>query len=231
MSTALKLGAAVTLAMSLAACTTAPTGPESLPYTGSNLTPTEQFGIDVAAIPDKIQLAPKPGALSPAQVGALMELARRYRIDGRGPMTIETPVGSANAAIAQQAANAAHRVLIDNGVSIAQVELSSYPAVGAPAATVAVGFTRYQVNIPDCSKYHADVTKTLSNEPTRAFGCAVTANFAAQIANPGDLITPREMGPSDGARRAVVLGKYRQGLPTATERSAEERGVVSEAVQ
>jgi hypothetical protein len=61
------------------------------PGTGSNLTTTERFGFNVAEQPDRIQLAPQPGALSARQVEAVSELARRWREDGRGVVRIETP--------------------------------------------------------------------------------------------------------------------------------------------
>ena len=223
--------AALVLAAGLAGCGSVG-GPKTppLPYTGSQLTPTEQFGVEIRPTADRIQLAPKPGALSPAQVSALRALAARWRSSDRGVITVETPAGAQNAAVAAQAANAAVQVLLDNGVPGSAVTQTAYNATGAQLATVAVGFQALEAVLPDCAQYQSDFTKSAANKPYRSFGCAVTSNIAAMVANPRDLLEPRAEDPSDGARRAVVLGKYRAGQPTATPRTAQERGTVSEAV-
>lgn len=220
-------------ALVLSACATPLGGPKTsdLPFTGANLTPTEQFGVELKPTPDRIQLAPKPGALSPAQVQALQALATRWRDTRPGPITIEQPAGSQNAPVAAQAALAAARLLGENGVPPEAIVQTSYNATGAPLATVAVGFDSLEPVLPECWRYQSDFTKSAANKPYRAFGCAVTSNIAAMVANPRDLIEPRPEDPSDGARRAVVLGKYRKGEPTATQRTQQERGVISEAVQ
>lgn len=219
-ATLLRSACVLTLAISAAACGALPKSAEpAQPYTGSRLTPTEQFGIQVSETPDRIQLAPRPSALSAAQVQALTELARRWQADGRGDIRIETPAGGMNAAVASQAAFAAQQVLQNAGVSPASVVMSAYNATGQAAPTVSVGFVRYTATAADCSQYTSDMTKTGANEPYRSYGCAVTANFAAQIADPGDLLAPKPEGAPDTARRAFVLDTYRQGKPTGTPRS------------
>ena len=213
----------------LTACATSAPPPAPAPHTGSKLTPTEQFGVEVTEIPDRIQLAPNPGSLSPAQVGALVALARRWSDNGsNGVIRVDAPAG---VPVAGQAANAAAQVLSANGVPHNAVVVGSYPPAGPAAPTVAVSFIRHETVIPDCKQYISDYTKTFHNEPSGSFGCAVTANFAAQLASPGDLLAVRPEGPSDGARRAVVLGKYREGTSTASTRGSDERGVVSNAIQ
>jgi pilus assembly protein CpaD len=202
-----------------------------LAYTGSNLTPTEQFGVELRPTADRIQLAPKPGALSPGQVSALGALAARWRENKPGPISIEAPAGSQNAAVAAQAAQAAVRFLTEQGVPHSAILQSSYNATGAPLATVAVGFESLEPVIPECWRYQSDFTKSANNKPYRSYGCSTTANIAAMVANPRDLLEPRGEDPSDGARRAVVLGKYRQGEATATQRTNQERGAISDAVQ
>jgi pilus assembly protein CpaD len=190
------------------------------PYTGSRLTPTEQFGVQLAETPDRIQLAPAPGALSPAQVGALSALARRWQAEGQGEIRIETPAGGQNAAVASQAAYAAQQVLQNAGVPPVAVVMTAYNATGQAAPTVAVGFNRLAVITPKCADYVSDVTRTGSNEPYRSFGCAVTANLGVQIADPADLLGPRAESAPDSARRAVVLDTYRRGKPTGTPRAS-----------
>jgi len=217
----------LTLALGATACGTVSdklSRTEALkPGTGSNLTTTERFAFNVAEQPDRIQLAPQAGALSPRQVEALSELARRWREDGRGVVRIETPAGGGNAVIAGQAANAAVQVLQRAGVPPTAIVQSNYNAAGQAAPTVAVGFTRLMAVVPDCASYQSDLTRTGSNEPHGAFGCAVTSNMAVQVADPEDLLGPKPEGAPDTARRAFVLDTYRKGKPTGTPRSDNPR--------
>ncbi|HEY2743800.1 MAG TPA: CpaD family pilus assembly lipoprotein [Polyangia bacterium] len=52
--------------------------------------------------------------------------------------------------------------------------------------------------------------------------------MAAQIANPRDLIAPRDMTPADATRRSVVLDKYRKGESTATASPEANKGKISD---
>ena len=61
------------------------------------------------------------------------------------------------------------------------------------------------------------------------FGCANQRNFAAQVANPADLIGPRAMTPAPGERRDVVWGKYVKGESSISDKKSDERLVVKGA--
>jgi pilus assembly protein CpaD len=71
----------------------------------------------------------------------------------------------------------------------------------------------------------------MSNDVQPNFGCAVTANMAAQIANPADLARPQHATPADAARRSLVLDKYRKGQITSSEKDDQAKGVVSDAIK
>ena len=58
-------------------------------------------------------------------------------------------------------------------------------------------------------------------------GCAVQHNIAAMVADPRDLLGPREAGPADSVRNATAMDLYEKGLPSAamkhtTDYSAEQ---------
>jgi pilus assembly protein CpaD len=217
MSRPLPTLALVLLAAAAAGCTTqAPSAPTSL-------TPTEQFAIEVRSQPDTVQLSARNGELSPAQVQALAGLASRWRDAGSGPLVIEAPAGAQNAAFAFSKATAAARALSDFGVPPQAVVSTSYDATGRPDAVVRVGYTRPVAVGPNCAGVHSDITATFDNRPTSAFGCSVTANFAAQLANANDLVAPREMTPADATRRGVTMGLYQAGKPSGTPRSTNPR--------
>jgi pilus assembly protein CpaD len=71
---------------------------------------------------------------------------------------------------------------------------------------------------------------TYANDQTPGFGCAVTANLAAQIANPRDIVAPRGMGAPDMDRRAKVFDTYRAGQQTSAPQETLVDGEVSQAV-
>ena len=222
----LRSAAPVALACSLAAgCAAAPRGE---PPRLEALTPTEQFALEVRSTVDEILLAPH-GRLSPAQEAALADLAGRWREAGEGPILVH-----AEAAVepALQTAHAAAQALQAAGVPSAFVKVAPFePAVEAPPGPVRVGYSRLVATGPQCANLWDNLTKTKRNAPYASFGCATTANLAAQIADPRDLVAPRASYPADAARRAAVLDKYRKGQPTGTERSDDERGDVSAAAR
>jgi pilus assembly protein CpaD len=194
-------------------------------------TPTTQFAVALTHMPDEIRLAPHATGLSPAQATAVEALAARWRDAGDGPVTIQTPVGGGGEAY--RSANAAEAALAQLGVAENQIRLVSYtPAAGdAGVQPIVIGFSRYEAKGPQCGHEVEDYTKTFSNLPNNNFGCAVTANFAAMLANPSDLAGNRPMDPSDANRRETILGHYRKGEISATAKDTQASGAVSSAIQ
>ena len=186
------------------------------------LTPTEQFAVEVRSTIDEIHLAPH-GGLSPAQHAALVDLADRWRDAGEGPVVLHAAAGGP----AEATAHAAAHALQAAGVPPPFVQVTPYEAqTGAPPAPVRVGYSRLVAVGPQCANLWTDVSSTARNLPQSTFGCAVTANIAAQIANPRDLVSPRPSYPADAVRRATVMAKYRKGEPTGATRNDDDRGDV-----
>jgi pilus assembly protein CpaD len=101
---------------------------------------------------------------------------------------------------------------------------------GAPGAPILVGFTGFEAVVPQCGQVWNNLMATRDNRVQSNFGCAVTANMAAQIANPSDIVTPQPMDPADATRRSVVMGKYRAGEITSTARDSNSSGAISRVV-
>ena len=210
-------------AVTLAGCATG-SDPAAAP---PPITPTEQFSVEVRSTVDEILLAPH-GGLSPAQDAALADLAARWRDAGEGPVIVHAAGGGP----AERTAHAAAHALQAAGVPPPLVQVMPYDApADAPPEPVRVGYSRLVAVGPHCANLWSDLTRSARNGPSRGFGCSVTANMAAQIANPRDLISPRPSYPADAARRAIVLDKYRTGEPTGAARGDDERGDVSAATK
>jgi len=206
-----------------AACASAPKPVGDSPRAGR--LPTEQYSATVTSHPDQILLAPHAEGLSPPQLSALSELVGRWRDTGNGPIEIQAP--SHGGGEAYRAATIIQAELMALGVGEERIVVAGYDGDDKPGEPIVVGFDHYVAKGPDCGRNWDNFTSTITNGPDSNFGCAVTANVAAQIANPADLAGAQPQSPGDSARREVVLGKYRQGQPTSSAKDDQADGTVS----
>ena len=216
------LGAAALAASALAAC-----GPISASQPNLALTPTEQYSVQVKEAPDQVALTVHPDGLSLTQRAALVSLVSRWRASpGAGDFAIQTPNGARDGAAHTSAdVEAALRAM---GVPADRIRSGDYEApAGAP---VLASYVRLEARGPDCEGGWDNLTSTGSNRTYTHFGCAVTANFAAMVADPRDLLAPAPDQASDAGRRQTVLEKYRAGSVTSTPRDDQAAGVISKAV-
>lgn len=222
---AFALLAGAVMAGALAGCASdAPTGPEPV-------TPTQQFAIDVKPQPQELRLAVHPAGVSQNQAQVLGGYAREWARTGGGEIVLQSPSRAGDPAAAYRTANTAREVLVASGVAPDKVRVVSYDASAEVEAPVIVGYTRYAANIPQCGKSWDNIAAVRDNREYANFGCAVTANMAAQIADPADLAQPHEITPADASRRQTVLDHYRKGEATSSAKDSQADGAVSRAVQ
>lgn len=213
----------------LAACATPPAqGPDPAELAR---TPTELWTSRVAVQPDEIRLAVHPQGLSQTQKLALAEFLADWRASGGGPITLRAPLGGPDPGAVGHTSEGARLQLSGGGVPVSEIALASYDAAGDPRAPLIVGRERYRVNVPRCGQEWGNIAHSANNSVQANFGCATTANMAAQIANPADLLGPAAITPADAQRRAVVLDKYRKGEKTASERDESATSAISDVVQ
>lgn len=179
------------------------------------LTPTQRFSLQVEPGMERIALAVHDTGLSANQQNAVIDLANRFGQDGAAGLVIEAPSGQD--AVANDLAWRVKGVLEQIGVPAHQVQVIAYNAPD-PRAPVLVGYETLRARVPQCGREWGSLTRTANNQGSANFGCAVTANLAAQIANPRDIIAPRAMTPGDAGRRSVVFDSYRKGEQTAANR-------------
>lgn len=200
---------------------------------GSMLTPTQQYAAKVEETPETLALAVHPAGVSETQRRAIAAFADKYRAEAPGELTLRVPqsgaAGGDNLTPTRMAAQVV-TALESVGISRTNVRVAAYDPATDPAAPVVLSYSRYAATIPDCSQTWNNVGATGSNKPTTNFGCSTTANFAAMVADPRDILRPVPLDPADNSRRQVVLGKYRQGELTSTQKDAQASGTVSKAV-
>ncbi|AZS20367.1 MULTISPECIES: CpaD family pilus assembly lipoprotein [unclassified Caulobacter] len=214
------VGAAV---LGLSACASTPPdqGPSKLAATE-----TQQWmdRIRVDSAPDEILLAVHAGGLSANQSAALEALVSRWMEAEARELVVAAPNNAG--AMAIQIRDRLATLGAGSRVRIIGVD----PAA-ADQGAIRVGFLRYEARPIKCGQHWENLTATRDNGVTENFGCAMAANIAAQVANPEDLLRPRDMTPADTGRRDTVLGKYRKGEVTSSAKDDQASGVVSKAIQ
>lgn len=192
------------------------------------LTPLSRFALQVEPGLDRIALAVHDRGLSGNQQAALRDLAGRYAASGSGHVRIESPAGDDPVAIEQ--AYAVRAALQAAGVPGQNIQMAAYAAPD-PRAPVLAGFETIRAAVPDCSAQHRSLAGRHSNQSSAGFGCAITANMAAQIADPRDILAARAMTPADSGRAAVVFDNYRKGETSSTPQEPLVNGRIARAVE
>jgi pilus assembly protein CpaD len=179
------------------------------------LTPTSRYSLQVEPGLERIALAVHETGLSTNQQAALADLVQRFAIEGAPALVVEAPAG--DDPVANQAAWNVKAGLVAAGAPANMIRVVSYAAPD-PRAPILAGFETLRTVVPQCGRQWGSLTRTGDNQSASNFGCAVTANLAAQIANPRDIVAPRVMTPADAQRRSVVFDHYAKGEQTAAAR-------------
>jgi pilus assembly protein CpaD len=170
--------------------------------------------------------------LTPLERDAVKYFAAAYLEEGHGAVIISRPGNGADDIAAMRASADAKAIMLAEGVDSGSITEGPYDASGARSAPLVISYRTYEAVVPNCpdvSNY--DFAWTGTNTALPSFGCAVNTSFAAMIADPSDLVGKQKMDPVDIARRGVVLSKYREGAASTTERSSQNSGAISGAVQ
>lgn len=215
---------AVALGLTLTGCAAVTTGQMNV----APVTPLSQYALQIEPGVDRIALAVHDQGLSGNQHQALRGLVSRFSAEQATVLRIEAPNGNDPVTAAQ--AYAMRDAVQSMGVPGDRIQVVGYHAPD-PRAPVLAGFEVLRAHVPDCSAEPRNLSSRFSNLPTGGFGCAITANMAAQIADPRDIRAPRDLQPADSGRAAVVFALYRQGQLASAPQETLVRGRVAEAVE
>ncbi|MBD8906903.1 CpaD family pilus assembly protein [Methylorubrum zatmanii] len=180
------------------------------------------------------------GHLDPRQRADLEAFLVEYRRYGRGLLLVEMPrgVSPALAGPVERTGAAIRRLAAEMGVPAGGFRIGDYPIANpALAAPLRLSFQRMQAKVADqCGLWPrdlgaSDLRADWSNEPTWNFGCATRANFAAQVADPVDLVRGRPEGRIDTIRRTQDIGQLREGKDPSTQWRQDGQTNVNDAVK
>lgn len=200
-------GAAFALLATISAsCSTTTTGTSDVDPAGYDA--QQRHPIMISRDPESLDLpvGMRGPALSPQIERVVRDYVRQYKSDGTGPITIQTPVGSANEQAAAATGRAIHYALVRAGVPHAKIVVAPYEAGdNAKTAKLRVAYLRVKAVVPSCGLWPDRYPANVENTQSFDFGCSAQQNLAAMVADPGDLVRPRATTPANGARRANVI--------------------------
>ena len=189
--------------------------------------PTSRHPIMVSQQPSTLSLKIARGAygLSPHQRAQVVSFLDRYRSTdaGNSKLVIEAPSGSANEVSAMQAVAEIRHLTSESGFDHTAISVEAYHASHDQQAPIRVSYLRFVAEGPQCGHWPTNLADDPRNIPYPNMGCATQRNFAAQIANPADLVGPRSMTPTPGERRDSVWTKYVKGDSTVAKKADEEK--------
>ncbi|MEI5680035.1 MULTISPECIES: CpaD family pilus assembly protein [unclassified Mesorhizobium] len=140
---------------------------------------------------------------------ALQGFLANYDRSAAAVLTILTPAGTPNAAAASDAARDFARFARSRGVHESRIIVSPYqPSSIEASAPIRVTYTAMQAQTGPCGRWPADIADTSENKHYANFGCSYQNNLAAQIANPADLLGPRQPTEIDAENRSDAIDQY-----------------------
>jgi pilus assembly protein CpaD len=194
-------------------------------------TPLDKFQIKTHEAPDQMGMSIHAEGLSAAQRDALAGFVARWRTAGGGTITLQAPSDAPDVGAARTFVMATESTLAVLGVPYERIRTAAYVQGPAPKALLLASFDTTVADAPDCKAIPwENLTANKSNAAYNRFGCVLTANLAAEIADPRDLRGDTPMAPADGTRRMVTLDNYRKGKQTASEKDPQASGAVSSSV-
>lgn len=187
---------------------------------------TEQYPLQAQAQSKAVNLRINASGLSANQRTALDQMALKAGWQGGEPVDIEIITSPDPSAIT--AGRMIGDYLLSHDVSATSLSQASEP--GQPTDIVTLNIVSYRARTYACGQTWENLAATRNNTAYVNFGCAVSSNLAAQIADPRDLQSPRTATSIDPDRRSVVMGKYREGQITSSAKDSNADGKISSVV-
>lgn len=179
----------------------------------------------------EVYVYPQDARLPVTEQQRIRQFTAGYRQHGHGPLTVSLPSTQVKDPQAIRAVNQVREVAWGAGVNYEDMQGGAYDPQGQQGAPLLLTYSSYDAVAPTCLQKSAyDFNDASSNNDMPSLGCSVRTNMAAMIAEPYDLWGDRPLDAGDITRRQNQLELYRNGQPTGAERSDQENGSVSTAV-
>ncbi len=152
------------------------------------------------------------GRLDRRQAEDVRAFGQLYMEHGEGPLVAYLPSGGGQNV---NAGLSAIRASLAGGGASGRLQIAHYQAQAGEVSPIKLAFARLKATTPEKCGYDShDITPTSwrqsnLNAPPHNLGCSYQRNLAAQIADPRDLVRPRQEGPVDVERRTTGIERIR----------------------
>jgi pilus biogenesis lipoprotein CpaD len=135
-----------------------------------------------------------------------------YLKKGDGYINIFVPFALGQKDVAYNKANEIAEKIENLGVNSSKIVINLSPIDNRTTKMKSpyVKFTLYGVELPQCVNWESNS----SNLPVANFGCSIQRNVGLMVENPKDLLEARKADARSGARGALIVEKYEEGVET-----------------
>ncbi|MEM9740366.1 MAG: CpaD family pilus assembly lipoprotein [Pseudomonadota bacterium] len=176
---------------------------EGLPFDNNRI------GVERTTEVLEIEINPLFPELRLADRRALERFVAAYRDRGHGELIMAMPENGPYPDATVGALKNVRTLAWESGVSWEQISGSAYNANGANAP-ILLAFDAYEAVAPACLSLAAyDMSDVSSNNEPAYYGCAVRNNIAMMLADPGDLLSRREISPGENSPVSLIMEAYR----------------------
>ena len=180
--------------------------------------------VNVAESIERLELYSRPNGLelSARDKLAVAQFLDGYARSGEGALHISRPANAMSGLGTRQAESVVRGLMAQGGLNPNAVKTGQYASRPGAPAPVIVSYRTLRAIPQDCREL-GDLMTTYNNQPHDNFGCFQSANLAAMISDPRQLLEPYATGQPNAQRRQVIYDKYIQGEPTAAQVSPEQK--------
>jgi pilus assembly protein CpaD len=166
----------------------------------------------------KLSFSAPDAGLMPDDAARFEAFVDAYRDHGDGAISVTVPSGpDASATISYFG-----QKLASAGVAPERILVGTREVVNGDRR-VEIGYIAFTARTAPCGDWSESLADTSANATAPDFGCSVQQNIAAQIADPRDLMRPRDETASDAVRRATVTDKYEKGQITQADKNKADK--------
>jgi len=180
--------------------------------------------VNVAESIERLELYTRPNGmeLSARDKLAVAQFLDGYARSGDGALYINRPASAISGLGTKQAEAVIRGLMAQGGMNPNAVQTGQYASKPGAPAPVVVSYRTLRAIPQDCRQL-GNLTSTYSNQPHGNFGCFQSANLAAMISDPRQLLEPYQPGQPNAQRRQAIYDKYIGGEATASQTNPDQR--------
>jgi pilus assembly protein CpaD len=195
------------------------------PMNDGSITADPEYNHPISVAPDMrtLRVSYAGDGLSPDEGQRFDSFVASYQERGNGSISISAPSGPGAAEAIRYFGERLARL----GVPRSRILVGTHDVTGGDSR-VEIGYVAYVARVAPCDSWSKDLSESASNLPGPNFVCATQQNLAEKVADPRDLLGPRDQGPADATRRTTVIGKYEKGDVTTANKAPDQTATVSQ---